>query len=51
MWFTKLTANFEKTDIGVHFTIFGQISQQVKNLSEGALIKEFKIIDSKPKQR
>ena len=44
-------ANFEIADIGVHFSMFGQISQQVKNLPEGAKIKEFKITDSKPKSR
>lgn len=44
-------ANFEKVDIRVHFSMFGQISQQVKSLPEGTTIKEFKIIDSKPKSR
>jgi hypothetical protein len=38
--------NFEVTDVGVHFSMFGQISQQVENLPAGTPIKEFKISDS-----
>lgn len=37
-------ANFEATDLSVHFSILGQISRQVKDLPDGSPISSIKII-------
>jgi len=40
--------NIEPCDISVHFSILGQIHEQVKDLPEGAEIGEIKLKSSKP---
>ena len=37
--------NISPTDIEVHFSVAGQIHRQLKDLPEGTVIKEFKIVD------
>ena len=37
--------NFEPTDIQVHFSVLGQIYQQVANLPEGTPVGEIKIVE------
>ncbi len=36
--------NFEPTDISVHFALTGQINEQIRNLSDGTVIGDVKII-------
>jgi hypothetical protein len=44
--------NFEPTDLSVHFSVLGQIHEQVKDLPEGAPIGEIKIRDARsPKKK
>ncbi|MHC4345289.1 MAG: T6SS immunity protein Tdi1 domain-containing protein [Planctomycetota bacterium] len=38
--------NFEVTDLAVHFSILGQLYQQVKDLPEGTRISDIKIEDA-----
>jgi hypothetical protein len=44
--------NFEPMDLSVHFSVLGQIHEQVKDLPEGAPIGEIKIREAKsPKKK
>lgn len=37
-------ANFEPTDLSVHFSILGQICRQARDLPEGTLVSSFKVV-------
>jgi len=45
----RLPENFQVTDISVHYSVFGQLLRQVKNLPPGTKVGQIKVVDV-PKQ-